>query len=82
MKTSLNAIDRLVGDIPIPRAVKVRQRFERPFLKDVEAVFLDRLHTSGVLASVRPGMSMAIAVGSRGIANQPLKDAISAKGRR
>jgi len=72
MKTSLNAIDRLVADIPIPRAVKVRQRFEGPFLEDVEAVFLDRLRTSGVLASVRPGMSIAIAVGSRGIANQPL----------
>ena len=72
MKTPLNAIDRLVGDIPIPRIVKVRQRFERPFLKDVEAVFLDRLRTSRVLDSVRPGMSIAIAVGSRGIANQPL----------
>jgi hypothetical protein len=68
----LNAIDRLLGDIPIPRIVKVRQRFERPFLKDVEEVFLDRLRTSRVLDSVRLGMSIAIAVGSRGIDNQPL----------
>jgi hypothetical protein len=72
MKTSLNVIDQLLGDIPIPRAVKVRQKFERPFLEDVEAAFLDRLRTSRVLDSVRPGMSIAIAVGSRGIANQPL----------
>jgi hypothetical protein len=72
MKTSLNAIDRLLGNIPLPRIVKVRQKFERPFLKDVEAVFLDRLRTSRLLDSVRPGMSIAIAVGSRGISNQPL----------
>ena len=72
MKTSLSAIDQLLVDIPIPRVVKVRQKFERPFLKDVEAVVLDRLRTSRVLDSVRPGMSIAIAVGSRGIANQPL----------
>ena len=72
MKTSLNAIDQLVRDIPIPRIVKVRQKFERPFLKDLEAVFLDRLLSSHVLDTVRMGMNIAIAVGSRGIANQPL----------
>jgi hypothetical protein len=72
MKTSSNAIDQLLQDIPIPRVVKVRQKFERPLLKDVEAVVLDRLCSSRVLDSVRPGMSIAIAVGSRGIANQPL----------
>ncbi len=72
MKTSLNAIDQLLRDISIPRLVKVRQKFERPLLKDVEEVVFDRLRSSGVLDSVRMGMSIAIAVGSRGIANQPL----------
>jgi hypothetical protein len=52
--------------------VKVRQKFERPVLKDVEVVALHRLRTSGVLDPVRRGMKIAIGVGSRGIANQPL----------
>ena len=72
MKTSSKAIDQLLKDIPIPRVVKVAQEFERPLLKDIEAVTLDRLRSSRVLDSVRTGMSIAIAVGSRGIANQPL----------
>jgi hypothetical protein len=72
MKTSWNTIDHLLEDISIPRVVKVRQKFERPLLKDVEASFLDRLRSSRVLDSVRMGMSIAVAVGSRGIANQPL----------
>ena len=72
MKNSSNTIDQLLTDIPIPHVVKVRQKFERPFIEDVETVFLDRLRTSRVLDPVRPGMSIAIGVGSRGIANQPL----------
>jgi metallophosphoesterase (TIGR00282 family) len=46
MKTSSNTIDHLLGDIPIPRVVKVQQKFERPLLKDVEAVVLDRLRSA------------------------------------
>jgi len=72
MQILSNTIDRLVGDVPIPRVVKVRQKFERPFIADVEAAVLDRLHSSRVLDAVRPGMRIAVGVGSRGIANQPL----------
>ena len=72
MQILSNTIDRLVGDVPIPRIVKVRQKFERPFIADVEAAVLDRLRSSRVLDAVRPGMSIAVGVGSRGIANQPL----------
>jgi hypothetical protein len=72
MQILSNTIDRLVGDVPIPRVVKVRQKFERPFIADVEAAVLDRLQSSLVLDAVRPGMRIAVGVGSRGIANQPL----------
>jgi hypothetical protein len=72
MQILSNTIDRLVGAVPIPRIVKVRQKFERPFIADVEAAVLDRLRSSRALDAVRPGMSIAVGVGSRGIANQPL----------
>lgn len=72
MQILSNTIDRLVGDVPIPRIVKVRQKFERPFIADVEAAVLERLRSSRVLDAVRPGMRIAVGVGSRGIANQPL----------
>jgi len=72
MTSGTGIIDNLLKDIPIPRVVKIRQNFERPVLGDVEATVLDRLHTSHVLDLVRPGMSIAVGVGSRGISNQAL----------
>jgi hypothetical protein len=68
---SPKAIDGLLDNIPVPRVLKIRQQFDRPLIGNVEAAVLDRLHSSRVLESVQPGMSIAIAVGSRGIANQP-----------
>lgn len=67
---STSIIESLLRNIPIPRVVKVSQVFERPFLPDVEAAFLERLKGSGVMENLRPGMSIAIGVGSRGISNQ------------
>ena len=72
MTSGTGIIYNLLKDIPIPRVVKIRQNFERPVLGDVEATVLDRLHTSHVLDLVRPGMSIAVGVGSRGISNQAL----------
>ncbi len=67
-----SGIDTLLKDIPIPRVVKVGQKFERPIIANVEEVFGERLQHTRVLESVRPGMSIAVGVGSRGISNQPL----------
>jgi len=67
-----STIARLLQRIPIPRVVQTRQTFERPIIADVEGVFRDRLQRSRVLDSVRPGMSIAVGVGSRGISNQPV----------
>jgi hypothetical protein len=62
----------MLQDIPIPCVVKIHQKFERPIIANVEDVFLERLQQARVLDSVRPGMSVAVGVGSRGISNQPL----------
>jgi hypothetical protein len=72
MTSGTGIINKLLKDIPVPRVVKTLQKFERPILGDVEAEFVDRLRSSRVLDRVRPGMSIAIGVGSRGISNQPL----------
>jgi len=41
-------------------------------IDDPGAVFIEKLRASGVLGRVRPGMHIAVAAGSRGIANLPL----------
>jgi len=78
-------IARLLEGIPIPRLVKIRQVFERPVIADVAAAFRERLLHARGLGSVRPGMSVGVGVGSRGISNQPvmvriLIDHLRAKG--
>ena len=68
----MSTIDNLLDPIPIPRVVKVRQRFDRPKVTDPEAELTARLKAKGVLGNIRKGMSIAVTVGSRGISNQPL----------
>ena len=72
MTSDTGIINKLLKDIPVPRVVKILQNFERPILGDVETEFIDRLRSSRVLTPVRPGMSIAVGVGSRGISNQTL----------
>jgi len=72
MFSESGAIAKLLQNIPIPRVVKVRQKFERPVIMNVEGAFRERLQQSRVLESVQPEMSIAVGVGSRGISNQPL----------
>ncbi|MDY0287187.1 MAG: lactate racemase domain-containing protein [Sphaerochaeta sp.] len=59
----------LLADVTIPKVVRIRQAFERPVIKDVNAELEKQLYNSKVLESLKPGMNVAIAVGSRGIAN-------------
>ncbi|MEI6715523.1 MAG: lactate racemase domain-containing protein [Verrucomicrobiota bacterium] len=65
-------IHAILKDIPLPKMVPIETTFDRPILADVEQTFLQKLRSSGVLARIRPGMSVAIGAGSRGITNLPL----------
>lgn len=65
-------IDVLLKDIPLPRLVPIETKFERPVVADVGREFIGKLHASGVLRGIRPGMSIAVGAGSRGIAHLPL----------
>jgi Lactate racemase N-terminal domain len=65
-------IDDLLGGIRIPRMARVRQRFQRPVVDDIAGTVRLELRTKNLIKPVQPGQTVAIAVGSRGIANQPL----------
>lgn len=69
---SWKVIEDLLKDINLPRMVRVRQIFPRPVVKDVAEEVRGKLTRTGVLSSLKAGSTVALAVGSRGIANQPL----------
>ncbi|MEW5814891.1 MAG: lactate racemase domain-containing protein [Spirochaetota bacterium] len=68
----MSILETLLDPIPIPRMVKVKQNFEHPSIKNPEEEFLNKLADSGVLHPIMPNQKIAVAVGSRGITNQPL----------
>ena len=51
-----------------PKVVKVRQTFPRPRVGDVEGTVREQLRREEIASAVRPGMSVAVTAGSRGIA--------------
>jgi hypothetical protein len=59
-------------DLALPDFFRVRQRFEGPRVEDVPAAVRDALGSLDLGARVRSGETVAIAIGSRGIANQTL----------
>ncbi len=54
-----------------PRMVEVRQSFQALRIEDYVSAIRDELRKKGLRAKVRPGMSIAITAGSRGIAHYP-----------
>ena len=63
----LDQVTDLRCEAPLPRMVRVRQRFDAPVLEDVAAATRDEVRT--LVAGVRPGMRVGITAGSRGVAN-------------
>jgi|YNPBryantNP2012_1023418.scaffolds.fasta_scaffold01292_9 hypothetical protein len=58
--------------VSFPQVALVEQRIEAPRLADVAGAIRSEIERLGVAARVRPGMSVAVTAGSRGIANIPL----------
>jgi hypothetical protein len=56
-------------DIPLPRMVHIRQKFKTTRIDNVSRVVAEQFKRPEVRATVKPGMSIALGVGSRGIAN-------------
>lgn len=64
-----SVITELVKDAHFPRMALVRQNFPRPQVLDVAARIRELLMQQRLASQIRPGMSVAVTCGSRGIAN-------------
>ncbi|MEW6662530.1 MAG: lactate racemase domain-containing protein [Bacillota bacterium] len=56
-------------DVPLPPMVKIRQIFDAPVIEDIEAAVAEQIKKDSIKERVKPGARIAVAVGSRGIAN-------------
>ncbi len=65
-------VEGIVGSAAVPRFAKVRQVFEDNTLRDIPAAVAAQFARAEISSRVRPGMKIALTVGSRGLANLPL----------
>ena len=56
-------------DLPLPRMVSVRQKFQNTRLESVTKAVAEQFARAEVRAKIKPGMKIAVGCGSRGIAN-------------
>jgi hypothetical protein len=63
-------------DVALPRIVRVRQKFDAPKLSNVTQAVGEQMGRAQLRAKVRPGMTIAIGCGSRGIRN--LRECVAA----
>jgi hypothetical protein len=56
-------------DIPLPRMVQIRQKFNSPKLASVSQTVAADFKREDIRSKVKPGMTVAVGCGSRGIAN-------------
>ncbi len=68
----MSFIDELLQDIPLPNMIKVRQHFASPDeIVDIKSVVKQELNKPEIKATIKPGMTIAVGIGSRGIAEIP-----------
>ena len=60
---------QLIGEVNIPRMVKIRQQFEDNCITNVSEVVRDHLESPEILKTITPGMRIALTAGSRPIQN-------------
>lgn len=78
-------LHELVKDIPIPKMVRIRQKFDATQLEDPLGELQKQLQNHPKYQGVQPGEKVAVAVGSRGISRideitKTTIDALKAKG--
>lgn len=64
-------VSRLLRDVPLPRMFHASQKFPDAHIEreDIEKTIFEEIDRSGMGERVKPGMSIAITAGSRGIRN-------------
>lgn len=58
--------------MPYPKLLRIRQQFERPRVEDIPATVQAELSRLDLGRTIKPGHTVALTAGSRGIANIPL----------
>ncbi|MDN4595122.1 lactate racemase domain-containing protein [Polycladomyces subterraneus] len=64
----MGVLEELLRNVPLPRMVRVRQRFDDSRLEDWERELIRQLQQPDVRGRLSRGIRVAVAVGSRGIA--------------
>lgn len=60
-------IEDILGDVKIPKVVKIKQTFNKEYVEDPEAEIKKQLENLEGFQKIHPGMSIAVTSGSRGI---------------
>lgn len=68
----MSIITDILRDIPIPNMVKIKQNFPAEEVTDVEGTLRQEMANPGIGEHIKPGMEIAITVGSRGMAQLPV----------
>ncbi|MDB5053530.1 MAG: hypothetical protein JWM44_1580 [Bacilli bacterium] len=65
----MSILHQLLQDIPLPSMVRVQQRFDATCLENPVESLRHELRKPGAIDLLKPGQTVAVAVGSRGIAH-------------
>lgn len=63
----MGILQELLQDIPLPRMASVKQEFVTDQIDDLESALQHELNQDHIRQLVKPGMEIAVAVGSRGL---------------
>lgn len=63
----MGILQELVKDIPLPKMAKVQVKFDDAMIEDLGSALLEKLQREKIQNQIKPGMEIAIAVGSRGL---------------
>ncbi|SFH24688.1 protein of unknown function [Desulfotomaculum arcticum] len=65
----MSIISELLMNIPVPKMVRIKQKFDSYALENPVLKLEQELNKTGGIERVKPGQQVAIGVGSRGVAN-------------
>src|SRR5690625_220762 len=63
----MGILQELLKDVPVPKMIKVKQEFDDVQVDDLDTALFAELDTEHIKRMVKPGMEIAVAVGSRGL---------------
>jgi nickel-dependent lactate racemase len=67
----MGILQELLKDIPLPKMAKVRQNFDDSKIEHLGEAIREKLQRDAIEEKIKPGMEIAIAVGSRGLDRLP-----------